>query len=342
MSRAPDRPAGESAGAQEPWRETFTLEESGAGPELPEKSSWWASLVLVPLGLVGAAVGLFLFMSWLVGSGPQQPGALLTQVHSGGYNARKQAFFELMELLARAPADGAAAPQLPGLAEQAAALFDATTRDQALQRFADTEVLVTLRSPLAYERVLRMIEEARASGGVVAPSTPLERMGVVETDPLNPLTHGLQLLGRLGEARAVPVLAGFLEAEDPGVRMAAAFALGGIEDPAVAEPLRRALTDASREVRRNAALSLARRGDPAGSAELEQMLDPAAYSGYGNNTLLRDEQMLVALFALRQLRAASARAGVEALAGSRDVSGAVASAARQWLADLDAGWPDRS
>lgn len=328
-----------AADPQPSFRERFELEAPASRPG-QARPSWVGSLVLVPLGLVAAAVGLFLFMSWMVGGGPQRPEELLQEVMAGGYNARKQAFFDLMLRLEEYRAEERLRELPADFDDQVARLFDETTADQALQRYAFGRSLVLLGSDLAYDRLVRMVEDALPNAGEISPSTPLERVGLVETGHLNPLTNGIQLLGQLGDPRAVALLSRLAGSEDGGVRMAAVFALGGIRAPEALPLLRQGLQDPAREVRRNAALALARHGDGSGVAVLVEMLDPAAYQGYGARLGLRDEHIRWALFALRELRASEARPAVEALARSREVSGVVSGDAARWLSDEAAGWPE--
>ncbi len=60
---------------------------------------------------------------------------------------------------------------------------------------------------------------------------------------------------------------------DEGVRKMAVFGLGERRDPQAAPVLRRALGDAGKDVRWNAALSLARLGDASGETVLVEILE---------------------------------------------------------------------
>jgi len=81
-------------------------------------------------------------------------------------------------------------------------------------------------------------------------------------------------LGAIGDARGASGLLPLLEAEDAGLRKVAVYALGALPaDPGLADPMRRLLHDPVEDVAWNAALALARRGDPAGAFLLARMTD---------------------------------------------------------------------
>jgi len=325
--------------AGDPAAETFTLQDAGtpAGGEGGE-TSWLGSLVLVPLGLVAAAVALYLFMTWMVGGG-RGPEEYLQEAVSGGYNARQQAFFGLVAALLEAREDGTLDELPADLDERMAAAFDGLEPDDALGRVMLARSLVLLRSPLAFDRVAALVQDASGDRGSVAAATPLESMGIVETEHLNPLVHGLLMLGELGDPRGLPFLEPWLEDADAGLRIVATAAAGALDDPAVVPLLRERLEDADREVRRNAAVALARVGNPAGEGILLEMLDPGSYAGYRDGERVA-ETMLQALQALRALRSRRAVPVVRSLVEhQQDFAPAVASAAMRWLADAEAGWP---
>lgn len=88
--------------------------------------------------------------------------------------------------------------------------------------------------------------------------------------------HAALALGELAAAESAEDLAALLAGDpDAGVRKAAAVALGALPGEGSRSPLVQGLSDADVQVRWNAALALARRGDEAASAHLEEMLDRA-------------------------------------------------------------------
>ncbi len=83
-------------------------------------------------------------------------------------------------------------------------------------------------------------------------------------------------LGAIGDARGAPGLLPLLEADDPGLRKVAVYALGSLPAATgLATPIRRLLHDPVEDVAWNAALALARQGDPGGAPLLSRMIDRA-------------------------------------------------------------------
>ena len=70
--------------------------------------------------------------------------------------------------------------------------------------------------------------------------------------------------------------------DDPALRKVGIYAAGRVGGPETLEPLRERLEDSVLDVRWNAALSLARRGDPAGTTLLESMVDRNYVRDSGN------------------------------------------------------------
>ncbi|MFQ5749920.1 MAG: HEAT repeat domain-containing protein [Planctomycetota bacterium] len=318
--------------------ETFEL----GGPSAPAgggggRQSWLGPLILVPAGLVLAAVALYLFMNWMVGNGGKGPEELIQEIASGGYNVRKQAFYELMATLADLSQSGELDRLPADFDDQAARAFDALPAAEALPRVALGYALTAVRSPLAYDRLVTLVRDARQAGGGVAAETPLESLGVVENRHLDPLTTGLWCLGQLGDARAVPILAETLSSQDPGVREMAAASLAAIPSPAAVPPLRRALLDADADTRRNAAVGLARHGDPGGREVLLSMLELGNYSDY-KDLEYRTQAVQAALRALAALRLSDARLLVEALSEDEAATPGEKGAALAWLESESRGW----
>jgi len=321
--------------------ETFEL----GGPSAPSgggggRASSLGPLILVPAGLVVAAVALYLFMNWMVSGAGNGPEELIQEIASGGYNVRKQAFYELMATLADLAQKGGL-DQLPAdFDDQAARAFDALPATEALPRVALGYALTAVKSPLAYDRLVTLVREAREAGGGVEPETPLESLGVVENRHLDPLTTGLWCLGQLGDARGVPLLAESLASQDPGVREMAAAALAAIPSQDAVPALRRALVDADADTRRNAAVGLARHRDPGGREVLLSMLDLGNYSNY-KDLEYRTDAVRAALRALGALRLSDARPRVEALAEDEAATPGEKGAALGWLESEKAGWADQ-
>jgi HEAT repeat protein len=100
-----------------------------------------------------------------------------------------------------------------------------------------------------------------------------------------------------------PLVLELIRDEDPAIRKVGIYAAGRIGGPETLEPLRERLEDNVLDVRWNAALSLARRGDPAGVTLLGRMMDRDYVRDSGNldwdgeSTVVRN-----ALIALAQLQ----------------------------------------
>ena len=97
-------------------------------------------------------------------------------------------------------------------------------------------------------------------------------LSLADPDPDTRL-YSVWALGAIGDRRAAAALAPLLESEDPAVRKVAAYALGAMAAADAAAPLRGLLNDPVEDVAWNAALALARLGDPAGLSLLARMLD---------------------------------------------------------------------
>ncbi|MFO0953116.1 MAG: HEAT repeat domain-containing protein [Isosphaeraceae bacterium] len=98
-----------------------------------------------------------------------------------------------------------------------------------------------------------------------------QAIGRLSSNHDNSRKEGAVVLGRLGDARAVPALINVLKTDrNKDVRIAAATALGQIGDPRGAIVLERAIVyDKKQEVRDAAAAALASMPRPAPSASLE-------------------------------------------------------------------------
>ncbi|MCY3763971.1 MAG: HEAT repeat domain-containing protein [Gemmatimonadetes bacterium] len=83
-----------------------------------------------------------------------------------------------------------------------------------------------------------------------------------------------------GDPVAVPHLIRIASNDDAGLRKAAVYALGGLDDPLVPPALEQALHDRAPDVRWNAALQLAGAGNNAGLEVLEELLSPGYLEGF--------------------------------------------------------------
>jgi HEAT repeat protein len=173
-----------------------------------------------------------------------------------------------------------------GFAAQIIAYFDhAITRDDEDPRFRQFLALILLnledRSaiPVLKKAITSDIDVETRICAVIA----LSEIGVVE-DELSPLVLTL------------------IRDPDPAIRKVGTYAAGRVGGPATLEPLRDRLTDTELDVRWNAALSLARRGDPSGSTLLESMVQRTYVRDSGNLDFEAESAVVRnALIALAQL-----------------------------------------
>lgn len=240
----------EPAGAQGP----------GSPPE-PERLSAREMLVqfiVIPLALAGICSAIFLGINWMTAR-DRKPADYAQDLRSPDRRTRWIAAYEaarsdladpalvsvLIELLEE-PAADSELPWSPidalkpgGDAPSQIRWFAA----QALGRQGDARAVPPLRKALS-----------DADGGV--------------------RIHAALALGELAAAEAAEDLGGLLASDsDAGVRKAAAVALGTLPADLSREPLVQGLSDADVQVRWNAALALARRGDGAGASHVAEMLD---------------------------------------------------------------------
>jgi HEAT repeat protein len=211
---------------------------------------------LFPLGIVAVCVAVFVVFGLIAG---ESRGAhdYLAEIRSGSANRRWQAAFELSKVL-QAGKDKALGD--PKFAADALTLFRDSSRDDPRVRRYLALALGRLGSASAVPDLLEAARPAATEGRAADPDTRI---------------YAIWALGAIGDARAVPELVVLAGDEDPGIRKAAVHALGGFPGEEAAAALRRALEDGTEDVRWNAALALARRGDEAAQPVLLGMMDRA-------------------------------------------------------------------
>jgi HEAT repeat protein len=215
---------------------------------------------LIPLVVVGLAVGVYVgFRSLLADS--RSPQDYLREVQVGGSNRRWPAAYELSRLMAdpKVRADKTLAPAL-------VKAFQESKGDSQVRRYLALAI------------------------GRLDPPLP--------ADAIADLTHALEdpdsetrisviwALGSSGDAAVVPRLIPLYTAQDAdaGIRKMVVYALGALPGTEQLTTLRTALQDDTADVRWNAAVALARKGNHDGVPVLKQMLDRA----YVEQTVKRD------------------------------------------------------
>ena len=129
--------------------------------------------------------------------------------------------------------------------------------------------------------------------------------------------YALWSLGKLGTENVHEDLENFLSDPDPGMRKLSAHLLGSVEggNPEIA--LKVALSDPVDDVKWNAALSLAKRGDKAGLEVLEMMLDREYLHRHDQmDESLKEVTIQSAIIAIGNLREVVLKEKLEALRDS--------------------------
>ncbi len=225
---------------------------------------------LFPMAIVAACVAVFVVFGLIAGEG-QGARDYLDEIRSGGANRRWQAAFELSKLL-QAGKDKALAD--PRFVPEVLDVYKAAANDDPRVRRYLTLALGRLHDPRALPELERV---ARGEGGGSDAETQI---------------YAVLALGAIGDAGALPALLPLATSPDPGLRKAVAHALGSLPTDASRAALITLLRDEAEDVRWNAALSLARRGDPAAAPVLLTMMDRAHM---GTVAGLTDEQREEAL-----------------------------------------------
>ena len=231
---------------------------------------------IFPLAIVAVCVTVFLVFGLLAGA-PKAPRALLAEVRSGGgmFNVKRwQAAYALANALEK---------------EKDLSRRDPAFVDDVVKLYAETaggqgdDVLVRRYLALTLGR----LGDARAVPALRATLAP------GATSDAQTLIFATWALGAIGDAAAVPDLAALARSEDAGFRKAAVHALGAFPTDEARQALVAALEDPADDVRWNAALHLARRGDPRAVPVLVQMMDGDRLAAVGALTPEQREDVLL-------------------------------------------------
>jgi len=224
-------------------REAATRNPLTAAPALA------VQFFLIPLAVIAITVLVYVGFRSLLAD-PRSPQDYLTEIQRGGSDRRWPAAYELSRLMAdpKVRADATLAPSL-------VKAFQESTGDPQVRRYL----------ALAIGRL----------------DPPLPAAAVAD------LTHALDdpdsetrisviwALGSSGDPAVVPRLLPLYNAPDAdaGIRKIVVYALGALPGDEQLQILRTALQDAAPDVRWNAAVALARKGQHDGVPVLRQMLD---------------------------------------------------------------------
>jgi HEAT repeat protein len=270
-------------------------------------------LIVVPAVIVGAIILVFLFFGAITGREASLSENVDRVVH-GGQAERKQAAFNMVRQIAenrQAQGEGRTTPWpvetdfLPKLREA----WTSTSAGDPYIRLVLASLLAQLGDPEGVPNLLALLDTPAGE----------DADGSIRF-------NALANLGALGDPRAeAPAIRILQQGEDPGLRAVAAIALQKIPGAAGAAALKGALEDPLLEVRGNAALALATRGDPAGASVLRDLLDPAVYAAehgrdgakFAQPRLVRDSRVS-AIQALARLRRPEDREEIARVAAKED------------------------
>jgi HEAT repeat protein len=228
---------------------------------------------IFPLAIVGVCVAVFVVFGLIAG---ESKGArdFLTEVRTGGANRRWQAAFELSKVL-QAGKDPALAD--PRFRAELQKLFQEVKDDDPRVRRYLALALGRLGDPAAVPVLLEALHDEGTEAHPVDPETRV---------------YALWALGAIGDPAALPELRARAKDEDAGLRKTAIHALGGIPGAEARAALLAGLEDGVEDVRWNAALALARRGEAAAVPVLLQMTDRAHLETVAGLTGEQREQAL--------------------------------------------------
>ena len=222
-------------------RESATRSPLVAAPALA------VQFFLIPLAVVGITVAVYVgFRSLLADDRKAQD--YLAEVRTGGLDRRWPAAYELSRLMAdpKVRADRSLAPAL-------VQAFVESKGDARVQQYLALAI-GRLDPPLPADAIAELKKTVDSSDGETRISA-------------------IWALGSSGDPSVIPTLEPLYQSPDAGVRKMTVYALGALPGEAQLATLRAALEDSTPDVRWNAAVALARKGQHDGVPVLRQMLD---------------------------------------------------------------------
>jgi len=272
-------------------RGSNTLSENVATAE-NEIGSWsdFAKLFITPFFIAAAAIGLFFSFTFFF-SESKDRFDYLESIKIGGASNRWHSAFMLSKIL-RADSDEPVEERF--MMELLSIYKNAKSDDPRVRRYL-TLALGHISDP-------RSIESLKDA--------------TLDADDETRL-YALWSLGKLGTNGVLEDLENFLSDPDPGMRKLSAHLLGSVEggNPEIA--LKAALSDPVDDVKWNAALSLAKRGDKSGLEVLEMMLDREYLHRHDQmDESLKEVTIQSAIIAIGNLREVVLKEKIEALRDS--------------------------
>ena len=228
-------------------------------PERPEgplaaAPSLAVQFFLIPLAVVAVVVAIYGGFRMMV-TDERTPEEYLLDVRTGGRERRWPAAYELSRLMG----DPATEERHPGLGRALLDAFVGSRGDDPRIRRYLALAIGRLRTP---------------------PPGTVEALTEALDDPdSETVISVVWALASLGDDAVVPLVVSMYQSSDPGVRKMAVYALGVLPDDDGHTTLRAALGDPVPDVRWNAAVALARHGDPRSAGVLARMIDRDRVAG---------------------------------------------------------------
>ena len=213
-----------------------------------------SQFVIFPLAIILVALAIYLGLGLLTAEKKTAEDYLNT-IRVGGINSRWQAAYELATVLEQEKREGRIGRRFVG---ELIRVFEASRSDDP--------------------RVRRFL--AAAMGRVQDPELVGVLISALDDPDDETRINAMFSLRAQGDPSAVPHLKRIVTGDDAGLRKAAVYALGGLDDPRVPPVLERALHDREPDVRWNAALQLAAARNKSGLDVLGEMLGPGYLDGF--------------------------------------------------------------
>ena len=213
-----------------------------------------SQFVIFPLAIILVALAIYLGLGLLTAEKKTAEDYLNT-IRVGGINSRWQAAYELATVLEQEKREGRIGRRFVG---ELIRVFEASRSDDP--------------------RVRRFL--AAAMGRVQDPELVGVLISALDDPDDETRINAMFSLRAQGDPSAVPHLKRIVTGDDAGLRKAAVYALGGLDDPRVPPVLERALHDRAPDVRWNAALQLAAARNKSGLDVLGEMLGPGYLDGF--------------------------------------------------------------
>ncbi len=213
-----------------------------------------SQFVIFPLAIILVALAIYLGLGLLTAEKKTAEDYLNT-IRVGGINSRWQAAYELATVLEQEKREGRIGRRFVG---ELIRVFEASRSDDP--------------------RVRRFL--AAAMGRVQDPELVGVLISALDDPDDETRINAMFSLRAQGDPSAVPHLKRIVTGDDAGLRKAAVYALGGLDDPRVPPVLEQALHDRAPDVRWNAALQLAAARNKSGLDVLGEMLGQGYLDGF--------------------------------------------------------------